>query len=109
MYTLLKLLNSREVNIQTIEDPIEYELDGVNQIQVNPLTNLSFANGLRSIVRQDPDIIMVGEIRDSETANISVSAAMTGHLVLSTLHTNDAATAIPRFFDFQVEPFLKDL
>ncbi len=106
MYTLLKLLNSREVNIQTIEDPIEYELDGINQIQVNPLTNLTFANGLRSIVRQDPDIIMVGEIRDAETANISVSAAMTGHLVLSTLHTNDAATAIPRLFDFQVEPFL---
>ncbi len=106
MYTLLKLLNSRDVNIQTIEDPIEYELDGINQVQVNPLTNLTFANGLRNIVRQDPDIIMVGEIRDSETANIAVSAAMTGHLVLSTLHTNDAATAIPRFFDFQVEPFL---
>ncbi len=106
LYTLLKLLNSRDVNIQTIEDPIEYELDGINQVQVNALANLTFANGLRNIVRQDPDIIMVGEIRDGETANIAVSAAMTGHLVLSTLHTNDAATAIPRFFDFQVEPFL---
>ncbi len=106
LYTLLKMLNSRDVNVQTIEDPIEYELDGINQVQVNPLANLTFANGLRNIVRQDPDIIMVGEIRDSDTANIAVSAAMTGHLVLSTLHTNDAATAIPRFFDFQVEPFL---
>ncbi len=106
MYTVMKLLNSREVNIQTIEDPIEYELEGINQIQVNPLTNLTFANGLRSIVRQDPDIIMVGEIRDAETAGISVGAAMTGHIVLSTLHTNNAATAIPRLLDFGVEPFL---
>ncbi len=106
MYTIMKLLNVREVNIQTIEDPIEYELEGINQIQVNPLRNLSFANGLRSIVRQDPDIIMVGEIRDSETAGISVGAAMTGHIVLSTLHTNNAATAIPRLLDFGVEPFL---
>ncbi|MDD4989508.1 MAG: GspE/PulE family protein, partial [Candidatus Pacebacteria bacterium] len=106
MYAILKLLNKREVNIQTIEDPVEYELDGVNQIQVNILTNLTFANGLRSIVRQDPDIIMVGEIRDAETASISVNAAMTGHLLLSTLHTNDAATAFPRLLDLGVEPFL---
>ncbi len=106
MYATMKLLNSREVNIQTIEDPIEYELEGINQIQVNLLTDLTFANGLRSIVRQDPDIIMVGEIRDKETADISVNAAMTGHLVLSTLHTNDAATAIPRLLDLKVEPFL---
>ncbi len=106
MYTVMKILNTRDVNIQTIEDPIEYELEGVNQIQVNPLANITFASGLRSIVRQDPDIIMVGEIRDAETAGISVSAAMTGHLVLSTLHTNNAATAVPRLLDFNVEPFL---
>ncbi len=97
MYAVLKLLNSRDVNIQTIEDPVEYDVEGVNQIQVNPRTNLTFAAGLRSIVRQDPDIILVGEIRDPETANIAV---------LSTLHTNDAATALPRLFDMGVEPFL---
>lgn len=106
LYAVLKLLNDRDVNIMTIEDPVEYDIDGVNQIQVNSRTNLTFADGLRSIVRQDPDIILVGEIRDNETANISVNAAMTGHLVLSTLHTNDAATTIPRLFDLGVEPYL---
>jgi len=106
LYALLKLLNSRDVNIMTIEDPVEYEIEGINQIQVDPKTNLTFADGLRSIVRQDPNIILVGEIRDEETAGIAVNAAMTGHLVLSSLHTNDAATTIPRLFDMGVEPFL---
>jgi type IV pilus assembly protein PilB len=106
LYALLKLLNRRDVNIMTIEDPVEYEIEGINQIQVNSNTNLTFADGLRSIVRQDPDIILVGEIRDTETAGISINAAMTGHLVLSTLHTNDAATTIPRLLDLGVEPYL---
>lgn len=106
MYAVLKRLNTREVNIQTIEDPVEYDIAGVNQIQVNVKTSLTFAKGLRSIVRQDPDIILVGEIRDEETAGIAVNAAMTGHLVLSTLHTNDAATAIPRLLEMGIEPFL---
>ena len=106
MYAILKILNRREVNIMTIEDPVEYDLMGVNQIQVNPKTNLTFAAGLRSIVRQDPNIILVGEIRDEETAGIAVNSAMTGHLVLSTLHTNDAPTAIPRLMDMGMEPFL---
>ncbi len=106
LYALLLIVNSREVNISTIEDPVEYYLDGMNQIQVNPKTNLTFAAGLRSLLRQDPDIIMVGEIRDEETASIAINAAMTGHLVLSTLHTNDAATTLPRLYDMHVEPFL---
>jgi type IV pilus assembly protein PilB len=106
LYAILKLLNKRNVNIMTIEDPVEYDIEGVNQIQVNPKTELTFAKGLRSVVRQDPDIILVGEIRDEETADISINAAMTGHLVLSTLHTNDAATTIPRLLDLGVEPFL---
>lgn len=106
LYSILKLLNKREVNLMTIEDPVEYEIEGINQIQVNPKSGLTFANGLRSIVRQDPDIILVGEIRDHETAQIAVNSAMTGHLVLSTLHTNDAATTIPRLFDMGIEPFL---
>lgn len=106
LYALLKLLNDPEVNITTIEDPVEYKLGGVNQIQVNPQTNLTFAQGLRSIVRQDPDIILVGEIRDNETAEIAVNAALTGHLLLSTFHANDAVTAIPRLLDMGVEPFL---
>ncbi|MDP3685274.1 MAG: GspE/PulE family protein [bacterium] len=106
LYAILKTLNTREVNITTIEDPVEYRIEGVNQIQVNPRTELTFARGLRSIVRQDPDVIMVGEIRDAETAAIALNAALTGHLVLSTLHTNDAATAIPRLLDLGVEPFL---
>lgn len=106
IYALLKILNTREKNITTIEDPVEYKIKGVNQIQVNPKTNLTFASGLRSILRQDPNIIFVGEIRDAETAGIAVNAALTGHLVLSTLHTNDAATALPRLSDMKVEPFL---
>lgn len=106
IYAILKILNTREGNITTIEDPVEYRIKGANQVQVNPKTNLTFANGLRSILRQDPNIIFVGEIRDSETAGIAVNAALTGHLVLSTLHTNDAATAIPRLTDMKVEPFL---
>lgn len=106
MYAVLTLLNNRDVNIMTIEDPIEYDIEGVNQIQVNPQTNLTFADGLRSILRQDPNVILVGEIRDEETAGIAINAAMTGHLVLSTLHTNDAATAVPRLLDMGIEPFL---
>lgn len=106
IYGILKILNTREVNICTIEDPIEYDVEGANQIQVNPRTDLTFAKGLRSIVRQDPDIIMVGEIRDTETAKLAVNAAMTGHLVLSTFHANDASTTFPRLLDMGVEPFL---
>ena len=106
LYSILKILNTREVNIATIEDPVEYDISGVNQIQANPKTNLTFAAGLRSILRQDPDIIMVGEIRDEETASIAINAAMTGHLVLSTLHTNDAPTTLPRLLDMKVQPFL---
>ncbi len=106
IYSILKILNVREKNITTVEDPVEYHIQGVNQIQVNPKTDLTFANGLRSILRQDPNIIFVGEIRDNETAGIAVNAALTGHLVLSTLHTNDAATALPRLMDMDVEPFL---
>lgn len=106
LYAVLKQLNERNVNIMTIEDPVEYDITGVNQIQVNAKTNLTFATGLRSIVRQDPDIILVGEIRDTETAQIAVDSAMTGHLVLSSLHTNDAATSIPRLIEMEVEPFL---
>jgi len=106
IYAIVKILNTREKNITTIEDPAEYRIKGVNQINVNVKTNLTFANGLRSILRQDPNIIFVGEIRDSETAGIAVNASLTGHLVLSTLHTNDAATALPRLIDMDVEPFL---
>ncbi len=106
LYSVLSKLNKPEVNIVTIEDPIEYELRYVNQIQVNSKAGLDFANGLRSILRQDPNIIMVGEIRDSDTASIAVNAALTGHLVLSTLHTNDATTTIPRLFDLGVQQFL---
>lgn len=106
IYSILKILNQREKNLTTIEDPVEYRINGANQVQVNAKTNLTFANGLRSILRQDPNIIFVGEIRDGETADIAVNAALTGHLVFSTLHTNDAATAIPRLIDMGVEPFL---
>jgi type II secretory ATPase GspE/PulE/Tfp pilus assembly ATPase PilB-like protein len=106
IYAILKILNTREKNIMTIEDPVEYRIQGANQVQVNVKTNLTFANGLRSVLRQDPNVIFVGEIRDGETAGIAVNAALTGHLVLSTLHTNDAATAIPRLTDMKVEPFL---
>ncbi len=106
LYALIKLLNRPEVNITTIEDPVEYKIIGVNQIQVNTATRLTFAEGLRSVVRQDPDIILVGEIRDKETAEIAVNAALTGHLLLSTFHANDAATGVPRLLDMGVEPFL---
>jgi len=106
LYALLKLLNRPEINITTIEDPVEYKLSGVNQIQVNQQTNLTFAKGLRSIARQDPDVILVGEIRDLETADIAVNAALTGHLMLSTFHANDAATAVPRLLEMGIEPFL---
>jgi type IV pilus assembly protein PilB len=106
LYSVLKILNRRDVNIATIEDPVEYSIEGVTQIQVNVKTDLTFANGLRAIVRQDPNIIMVGEIRDHETADIAVNSAMTGHLVLSTLHANDAATTLPRLLDMGIEPFL---
>ena len=103
--SLLKLKTPRK-NILTIEDPVEYQIDGISQIQVNPKIDLTFANGLRSILRQDPDIIMVGEIRDLETAKISIHASMTGHLVLSTLHTNDAPSTVARLVDMGIEPFL---
>ncbi|MGE3541441.1 MAG: type II secretion system ATPase GspE [Candidatus Tectimicrobiota bacterium] len=106
LYATLQRLNSTELNIITVEDPIEYQLGGVGQIQVNPKIELTFANGLRSILRQDPDIIMVGEIRDRETAEIAIQASLTGHLVFSTLHTNDAPSAVTRLIDMGVEPFL---
>jgi type IV pilus assembly protein PilB len=103
---VLTQLNTSDVNIVTVEDPVEYQMHGVNQVQVKPEIGLTFAGGLRSILRQDPDIVMVGEIRDSETADIAVKAALTGHLVLSTLHTNDAPGAIARMVDMGIEPFL---
>lgn len=106
LYTVLDILNTPEVNISTIEDPIEYQMPRINQTQVKPDIGFTFANGLRSLVRQDPDIIMVGEIRDNETASLAINAALTGHLVVSTLHTNSAAGAIPRLIDMKVEPFL---
>jgi type II secretory ATPase GspE/PulE/Tfp pilus assembly ATPase PilB-like protein len=106
LYSLLKMLNTPDTNITTIEDPVEYKVQGLNQIQVNMITGLTFARGLRAIVRQDPDIILVGEIRDLETAEISVNAALTGHMLLSTFHANDAATAVPRLLDMGIEPFL---
>jgi type IV pilus assembly protein PilB len=106
LYTLIKMLNSKDISIVTIEDPIEYAVSGVEQIQVNARTGLTFANGLRSILRQDPNVIMVGEIRDLETASIAVNTALTGHLLLSTLHTNDASTTLPRLLDMKIEPFL---
>ncbi len=106
LYTLLDILNKPEVNISTVEDPIEYQMPRVNQTQVKSEIGLTFANGLRSLLRQDPDIIMVGEIRDGETASLAVNASLTGHLVLSTIHTNSAAGAIPRLIDMGVEPFL---
>lgn len=106
LYTMLDILNRPDVNISTVEDPIEYQMKRVNQTQVNPQIGFTFANGLRSLVRQDPDIIMVGEIRDSETASLAINAALTGHLVLSTIHTNSASGAIPRLIDMGIEPFL---
>ena len=106
LYSILSLLNKPEVNIVTIEDPIEYQVKYVNQTQINPQAGVTFASGLRSILRQDPNIILVGEVRDFDTAEISVNAALTGHLVLSSLHTNDAPTAIPRLIDMKIVPFL---
>ncbi|MCF8110775.1 MAG: type II secretion system ATPase GspE [Desulfobacteraceae bacterium] len=106
LYAVLSSLNSPDINIITIEDPVEYQLRGVNQIQVNPKIELTFARGLRSIVRQDPDVILIGEMRDLETAEIGVQSALTGHLVFSTLHTNDSASAITRLVDLGIEPFL---
>ena len=106
LYTIIRLLNSRESSIVTIEDPIEYSIGGITQIQVNSRSGLTFANGLRSILRQDPNVIMVGEIRDVETASIAVNTSLTGHLLLSTLHTTDAATTLPRLLDMKIEPFL---
>lgn len=106
LYTLMDLINSPEINISTVEDPIEYRMPRINQTQVRPDIGLTFANGLRSLVRQDPDVIMVGEIRDSETASLAINAALTGHLVLSTLHTNSAAGALPRLIEMEQEPFL---
>ena len=105
LYAALTSINSPEVNIITIEDPIEYQIDGIGQIQVNPKIDLTFAQGLRSIVRQDPDVILVGEIRDRETAEIAIQSSLTGHLVFSTLHTNDAASAVTRLIDMGIEPF----
>lgn len=106
LYTLVKMLNAKDISILTIEDPVEYAIPGINQIQVNARTGLTFANGLRSMLRQDPNTIMVGEIRDAETAGLAVNIALTGHLVFSTLHTNDAATTLPRLLDMKVESYL---
>jgi general secretion pathway protein E len=106
LYAALSTIHKADINIITIEDPIEYQIDGIGQIQVNPKIDLTFANGLRSIVRQDPDVILVGEIRDLETAEIAIQSALTGHLVFSTLHTNDSAGAITRLTDMGIEPFL---
>lgn len=106
LYTVLNELNNSEKNIITVEDPVEYSMNGINQVSVNTKTGLTFANGLRSILRQDPDIVMIGEIRDSETAEIGIRAAITGHLVLSTIHTNDASSSVVRLIDMGVEPFL---
>ena len=106
LYSCLRKINTPDLNILTVEDPVEYELQGVGQMQVNPKINFTFSNGLRAILRQDPDVVMVGEIRDTETAEIAIQASLTGHLVLSTLHTNDAGGAISRLLDMGVEPFL---
>jgi type IV pilus assembly protein PilB len=106
LFSVLSLLNQPSVNISTIEDPVEYRIVGTNQTQVNPKAGMTFVNGLRALLRQDPNIIMVGEIRDSETAGLAVQAALTGHLVFSTLHTNNAATCLPRLLDMNIEPFL---
>ncbi|MBI2051941.1 type II/IV secretion system protein [Candidatus Roizmanbacteria bacterium] len=106
LYSVLSRLNRPNVNILTLEDPVEYQIPGINQVQINPQAGLTFANGLRAFLRQDPNIILVGEIRDKETTQLAIQAALTGHLVFSTLHTNDAATAIPRLIDLGAEPFL---
>jgi general secretion pathway protein E len=106
LYAALSRLDARQQNIMTVEDPVEYELAGIGQIQVNPRIDLDFAKALRAILRQDPDVVMIGEIRDAETAQIAVQASLTGHLVLATLHTNDAVSAATRLADMGVEPFL---
>lgn len=106
LFSVLNILNKPTINISTVEDPVEYRVQGVNQTQVNPKAGMTFASGLRALLRQDPNVIMVGEIRDRETADLAVQAALTGHLVLSTLHTNNAATALPRLLDMEIEPFL---
>jgi general secretion pathway protein E len=106
LYAALSTINTPQINIITVEDPVEYQMDGIAQIQVNPKIDLTFAKGLRSIVRQDPDVILVGEVRDLETAQISIQSALTGHLVFSTLHTNDSASAVTRLIDMGIEPFL---
>ncbi len=106
MYSTLNILNEESKNIITVEDPVEYRMAGVNQIQVNPKAGLTFASALRSILRADPDIVLIGEIRDKETATIAIEAALTGHLVLSSLHTNDAPSAISRLVEMDVETFL---
>ncbi len=106
LYSVLSRLNTKAVNIVTLEDPVEYQIEGINQVQINPQAGLSFASGLKSFLRQDPNIILVGEIRDKETTQLAIQAALTGHLVFSTLHTNDSATAIPRMIDLGGEPFL---
>ncbi len=106
LFSILSILNKPTVNISTIEDPVEYKIPGANQTQVNPIAGMTFATGLRALLRQDPNVIMVGEIRDSETANLGVQAALTGHLVFATLHTNNAATSLPRLLDMGIEPFL---
>jgi type IV pilus assembly protein PilB len=106
LYSIISKLNTAKVNIMTLEDPVEYKIQGVNQVQINPVAGLSFASGLRSFLRQDPNIILVGEIRDKETADLAIQASLTGHLVFSTLHTNDAAGALPRMLDMGAEPYL---
>ena len=106
MYSMIHEINTRDVNLVTLEDPVEYNIEGVNQVQINEKVGLTFASGLRSILRQDPDIIAVGEIRDGETADIAMRAAITGHVVLSTIHTNDAVGTIERLEDIGVEPYL---
>lgn len=106
LYSVLSRINKTTINISTLEDPVEYMIPGINQVQINPVAGLTFANGLRAFLRQDPNVILVGEIRDKETAGLAIQAALTGHLVFSTLHTSDAATAIPRLMDMEAEPFL---
>ena len=106
LYTLLSMINTSDRSLVTIEDPVEYALSGTTQMQINPRTGFTFAHGLRSILRQDPNVIMVGEMRDEETAHIAINSALTGHLVLSTLHTNDAATTLPRLIDMHIDPYL---
>src|SRR6201999_1865793 len=106
LFSVLSMLNNPGINISTVEDPVEYRVVGANQTQVNAAAGMTFTNGLRALLRQDPNIIMVGEIRDGETADLAVQAALTGHLVFSTLHTNNAATCLPRLLNMGVEPFL---